>query len=322
MTNPSNESLQKGLPHGTFLSEKITPKRRKILLRLSISAILSVSLLLAFFYYYLSPERVMARAIRKMTMVKSFDYQGDLALNFNGDFSKVSPLLPNSYFLKASLSGNADLRDEMVIKTFTDFLVTAQNLFPINFEVKSIGNTLFLNVKSIPDFGFNETGLFLNQWLEIKTEKFINQEDGVVSYEKLFGTMGKVQFLKELEPVEREKIIGPDAFHYKYEIDKESFLNFLERVISETYGQMDEGEQKTFAKIKDKVNFGKGEIWIDKGNGTFRRITFSLSLTGDSQTNQKVDVNGDINLKNIGHGGEVLEPANTKSIEEVLQLFQ
>ncbi len=294
--------------------------------KLIITFLIILSLLcgsiLYYFKVYLSPQRITSMMVIKMTNLKTFDYKGTGDINIEGDFSKVSLLLPNKYNVTSSYMGSVDITDKTKLKLTADVSVISQNLFALNFDSRLIGDQLYLNIKNIPDFGLPNTDLFINQWVKIN----VNKVEKTVSGEKSQSSSIK-KLVENENPFESLTLLKQDniddigTFHLKFKIKKDVFFKISTEILESKGIHIDEGDRKTIDKIKDRISFNDGEMWIDKKDLYLRKIMLSAVLLGNLETNQKMDLKIELNLSNFNYPPGINPPVNSKPFDEILSRF-
>ncbi len=141
------------------------PFKRWLFTFLFILLILIGSGIYGYFFYYLSPEKVMGRMMRNMESVRSFDYKGDVNIDFAGDYGEVLTYLPDKYSFSLGFEGSSDLSEVDNPKFESKVQISAQNLFTAYFELIGIKNIFFVKITEFPDFSIFDMSQIVNQWI-------------------------------------------------------------------------------------------------------------------------------------------------------------
>ncbi len=300
----------------------------KIVYRKLMALILFILTLLfgTIFYYfkiYLSPLRITTLMVNRIYDVKTFDFKGSGNVNIEGDFSKVSQLLPNKYNINTNYSGTVDVANKSALKMTSDVSMIAQNLFALNFDSRLLDNKLYLNIKNIPEFGLPNTDSFINQWIKIDVPSVYRGHE----VKRIEGNTIKTLIDNErpfefLSISKNENIDGINVYHIVFKINKEDFFKILIKIIESMGLNIDDGDRKTINKVKDRVEFNTGEMWIDKRDYYLRRVELTATVAGDIETNQKIAFDMVMNFSKFNIPSNINSPTNSKPIEEILLDFE
>lgn len=285
-----------------------------------------------YFFYYLTPERVIARMFKNMESIKSMDYKADLNLDFTGDFGSTSAFLPDQYSLSATLSGSQDLRDEETPRFSSNIDLTIKNLFSSRFEILTVGDILYVNLKNSPDFGFFDTSSFTNQWIKIDTQDFENLQPETFSKSTYDFTPEEKEELNDFiqghsplqitEKLEGEQIDGVDTFHYKYEINEGNLMKIVEKAAELSEHPLSDDEKFQMQDAFSKIEFYEGRIWIDKKSELLRKVALAINFKDDDPSNQELVLDTVFSFSNFNNASSIVVPIEAKDVNDVIEEYQ
>ncbi len=112
-----------------------------------------------------------------------------------------------------------------------------------------------------------------------------------------------------------EAIDGIDSYHYQYTIDKTK----LQKVLISLSKQSD---AQTVNELEDRLthfDFKPGEVWVNKQDGTVRRITFAITRAGLEKDSPVIDFSGDVRLHNYEQTVNIQTPQSSTPLEEIVK---
>ncbi len=310
-----------------FSSPAPTPGRKYVidktnLIIFTLTFIIVCSAVFLTRYYYL-PINILSRSIYKSSKLTTLDFDGNAKVNLNGDFSKASDLLPNRYNLTADFTGSVNLFYERNPKLASNIEVVAQNLFSVNLETRFVDSTLYLNIKDIPDFGLPNSNSFINQWITFGQDRFKVDKTFSNILSELPKDTKSSEIIKRISRESDVVVNDANTFHIRSTFDKDKLFNLMIKLANTSnFKNFDEGDLKTLTKYKDKAVLGDVEFFIDKKTSYLRKVTIPITVFGDLQTGQKIDLNSEIEFKNFNKGSDISKPLSSKSIEEVVSVYE
>ena len=312
----------------------------------------------AYFLYFQAPERIMAKVIDKSSEIKSeefsgqtdidFEYSGDLLNMFSqgGGTGTSSPLSTKVNFgLSIKFNGASDSSDLEQTKSFVIFSLmdkeSADTLPFIAMEMRSIGKVVYLGLTEISDSDFLKSFSSLEgQWLKIDPEELreMAKEMGISEQElvdfdkalesqsltpekiaKLSQLLKDANLIKVVSKLPEEKIDNQNAYHYKYEISKESLKQFVLEANKIMEVEIKPEEEEAFDKAFDGISALQGELWIGKKDLFVHKANVNFEI------NEKMNEGGfsgkfstTITMKNFNKAVTVKAPENVKSLEELM----
>lgn len=251
-------------------------------------------------FVYLSPERVLDRAIGKMESIKSVAFAGKVSFNMEQQGSSASPFAVNS--ITVEFDGKADLADKETPKTDTDLDIRASGIGLAKGSLRSIGQVFYFNVTDISGLetilGAGGQGVFssvTNKWVEVDPEKLaeMSKAAGSSAFQVPSFDPNKMTMLlrqnnpfKIKEKLEGEQLDGQTMFHYSYEIDKANYKKFMieyVKLFSEG-GKLEGAAEEELAKSVDEMEVKDGEIWIGTGDNFIHKVVMGFSSKSESGT--------------------------------------
>jgi len=284
-----------------------------------------------YFFYYLSPEKVVGRMMRNMESVTSVDYKGDVNIDFAGDYGEVLTYLPDKYSFSLSFLGSTDLSQTDNPKFKSQVQISAQNLFTAYFELVGIKDTLFVKITDFPDLGLFDMSQIINQWIKINSKDLGEfQGDDKKDFSEVL-TVGEEEEIKKviknnppidiIEKLENEKVDEFDTFHYKYRINKGNITKILEETLTLTENKLTEDEQKSLREFIESIDFYEGEIWIDKKSEYLVKLAFAFTLSEENPY-QKLTLDSVFTLKNFNNAQKIVEPNESKDVNDIINDYQ
>lgn len=279
-----------------------------------------------------------------------FEYSGDLLnmLNQSGGTAGnlASPLSTKVNFsLSIKFNGASDSSDPNQASSFVILSLMnkagADTLPFVTMEMRNIGKVVYLGLTEISNSDFLKSLSSLEgQWLKIDPEEIRNMakemgisEEELAEFDKALETQSltpekiaklsqlvkDINLIKIVDKLPGEKIDGQNAYHYKYEVSKESLKQFVLEANKIMEVEMKPEEQEAFSKAIDGISSLQGEIWIGK------KDLFIHKATIDFEINEKMNEGGfsgkfltTVEMKNFNKAVSVEAPQNTKSLEELM----
>jgi hypothetical protein len=78
---------------------------------------------------------------------------------------------------------------------------------------------------------------------------------------------------------------------------------------------------KTLNKIKDRVIFKEGDMWIGKNDYLLKKATLLLEFTVNDDISQKAKIELQAKFANFNKNQNILEPTTSIPIESVLNIY-
>ncbi len=310
---------------------------------------------LAYFNFFQTPEKILAKAFDKNLNLKSGQYSGSVqsqikiqtdlfrALNQIGTpsptpaLSAISPTI--SFDSLLNFDGSFDHNDP------------AQKNEEININLMGKqGKTVIFGlglkvVNSVYYVGVTETDVSLGEaaaalkgkWFKVDLQELEQKlKDAGMTFEefrKISSTplpspliQEKIQeltsFIKSLnaikikEKLTGEKIDGQNTYHYSYVIDKEAMKKLMDKIY-EIIGQEVEPQYKEeLDKSIDEMSEITGEIWIGKKDLMIKKFTENYDLGQNQAVSGKISLT--FFMKEFNKPVSIEAPSNPESLADAL----
>lgn len=310
-----------------FFSMKIRWSGKKQLVWLGVillvGFLIGTGFIYAYFNYYMKPENVLGRAIAKTFDASTFEFVGNLKVAYQmAESSKSVIKLPLNFTL--AYTGIYQGEEKKNAKISAHVTANAGNVTIAEFDVKRLSPYVFVQVNSLSELGFIDNSKILSKWIQIDITK-IPLDDYVLA-----GLLQEVDTKNETALIaavrdnfpfaithrfDDEPVEGIASYHYQYLVDKKK----VQQILISLSGQ--KGEQEV-RQLEDRLNhfdFKPGEVWVNKIDGTVRRITFTFTRRGLEKDSPVIDFTGDIILHNYEETPNIQEPQNSIHLEDVIK---
>ena len=344
----SEQPLSSNLPETKLSEDVISTKSSKKPLKIIISIILALMLIggsvFAYFYYFESPERIVAKMLENMSNVKSLEYKGQMAV-------EVETLTTSSisYFLEKAdnskekqkesalldLSGSFDINNLDSPKLVSSIKITS-DVIEENTEASIIINdeVYYFKLTDIPNIFFDASFLE-DKWVSVdlkEIKKYLEEEgkgEDVEEFEKQKKILleEKTEQIKEITKKANVYIItkksideinGKKAYRYAFTMSREKIIDLfseINKLISDEPLIKDEDRQEVMEILKD-VEMPSGEVWIGKEDLLLYKIKIDYTL---ENIEMETVADFDIDLEFSNHNKEIKVdiPSSTKTLEEI-----
>jgi len=298
-----------------------------------------------------SPQERLEKSFQNLFFLKSFRIDGNLELKFTKKTKEEEKeSFPESFLISFLFSQKFDKSDKDTPKSEGAYTLSfGGEGMEISFrgEAKTIGETLYLKLTSLPAFSLFEMsfGEFKNQWIKIDKkglEKITGQEIKENEKEKQDQLIKEItQLFAKREIFEIKKVFGKEkvnnktSFHYLVNIKKEELKQLIPQFlrIIEKYSQQESQEIENFLKdfpekfeeFFKKIGGIDFEVWIDRDNN-LQKIKFEkeidLELIEEIQDpdlrNTKLKIVFDGRFSEFNQKIKIEPPKEFKLIEEIL----
>jgi len=290
-----------------------------------------------YFEIYLAPEKVFARSINKMQSVTSLAYKGTASMKVKGDLFGSSGL--ESFFNLSSLSysvdfsGESEFGDRKNIKNNTLLDIKSRGGSITKIEIRNIKEDLYVFIHELIDissFGFFDTSLLTERWVEINLDKYkemlseVNEsvdtsisDEQVEKYKNIFVNNNPIE---NLEKLDSENVNGVPTYHYRFSINKNAVKEIIIGIYEDYSGEeLTETEREGLDEGLENLEFYGGEIWIDKKDGYIRKYKFNINIKDDNTNNATVTLSYDITYDKFNQSFAIEKPENSVTIEELFE---
>lgn len=337
---PSSDSLKPSKSK----TEITKPFNKKFMFGLIIVALVLVSGgIYAYFNYFLSPERILFKSLKKMNDVEIMQYSGQI--NFESSdqnlFNNVNAegILPfdmstmvgqnNKFsFQVTAVSDISDIYNPRFMLKLASMPNNANTGSDIGAEIRFFGkDKIYASLAEIPAsfFGGLDLSLLENKWIEFDLKDFIKNGTSTadnVEYnpKKPPELMFKLEKMKEDLPglvksakkIANEKIEGADAYRYEilFDNDKISQLYFD---LSAEGKQLTELQLKSLKEKINKLESIKGEVWVGEKDLLIYKINLVIS-----QKNNAGKTEVSLQIKNHNMPVAIEMPKEAKTLKELM----
>lgn len=288
----------------------------------------------AYFLYYQplhrSPEEVLSRQVAAQTALRSLAIDGKLAITVTpttGVTVEPSTVILN-YQSFTDVSVIDAPRGSFVLELTASDLPAASAAFiperqvALALEGLFAEQNLYLKFKQLPIIPFFfDTASFQNRWIKIATkelkDKFGAQETSSLSSEEqtaIKGLLEKRRLLTVTEDLPAEMIDGVDAYHYRFQINRDELVLLLTDLAALL------GEPDQLAPLLPLLNsfaLPTGEIWIGKKDFLPRQVIFAGEVTL-ADAGFKVNYKWEQKQSRFNEPVTVTPPADAINLEDLL----
>jgi hypothetical protein len=288
-----------------------------------------------YFFYYLSPARILGKTVENLQDIKSLEYSGQLEAKASveqvlGESTSIlaqAPFVDNSNTANLNniaviFSGKSDTSNLEQPKLQFSFDINSDLLgeaMQIGLEFRFINQKAYIQIRNMEEFlGFLGLASLNNQWVEIGTDTLEDTADIELSTEVNFSEIEDIfndrpEFIKITEKLPTEEIDTVKTYHYAYEIDKDLIVEFIKELSSEGSTDIDLSTEDF-----DDIQSINGEIWIGKKDYYPYKLTLNVTGNDDGQMESSDELNFTLFMKNFNDPVQIDIPSNTKTLEEVL----
>ena len=334
-------------------------KRSKILVPILIGAIVGVTVgvfhsqiwNLPWNPFKWSAQERLEKSFQNLSLLKTLRTDGSVELRFTKKTEEEEKeSSPESFLISFLFSQKSDKSDKDSLKSEGAYTLSfGEEGMEISFrgEAKTIGDTVYLKVTSLPPFPLFEMGFgeFKNQWIKIdkkEWEKITGREIKESEKEKQDQLIKEItQLFTKKEVFEIKKVFGKEkinnnpSFHYLVSIKKEElkqlipqFLRIIEKYTPEESQEIEnflKDFPEKFEEFFEKIGGIDFEVWIDKDN-YLQKIKFEkeidLGLFKEIQDsdlrNTKLKIAFDGRFSEFNREIKIEPPKEFKLIEEIL----
>ncbi len=310
-----------------FFSMKVRWSGRKQLIWLGV--ILLVGLLIgtgaiyAYFNYYMKPERVMGRAIAKTFDASTFEFVGNLKVAYQQSENSPSAIkLPLNFTL--AYTGIYKAEENQNAKISAQATANAGNVTIAEFNLKRLSPYLFVQINSLSELGFIDNSKILTKWIQIDLTKIPLNDQVLASVLKEIDTKNQTALISAVTDnfpfaithrFEDEPVDGIDSYHYQYLVDKANLQKVLVSLSVESNSQ----NEKELSDRLEHFDIKPGELWVNKHDGTIRRLTFAFTRRGLEKDSPVIDFAGDIRLHNYEETPNIQAPQSSMRLEDIIK---
>lgn len=276
---------------------------------------------------YLSPERVIGKMFSNYSDVKSFSYKAKVNLS-SGNTS-------NMFDFDLIAEGKTDLLDESMPENYGKYEAYVNKLKVAELEYSSLSKDIYLKLNYLLSFGYKIDNL-KNVWVNINTVELSKQFLGEVP-EVLEPEEEKIKSLNEelglllqekppfkiVEDLGSDEVDGHNTWHYKLEIDKDNFLEYLQKISEASNslytnslfmtGSTSSYQVESYKNMLEEVDFKNVQLWIDKKEYFPRKV--SLSLTSN-RANEDITMTLEIVMDNYNKDQAISVPSDFLTTEQ------
>lgn len=298
-------------------SPQETPKKPKLLI---VSAVLGLLIMaggvFGYFYYYAkSPEEVVKKMIEKTTQLKSFQYEGEIAIEEDKEEALIS------------FNGASDFHDSENPKVKFGLDFEADTLpQSVGAEARMIKDVFYFKINNIPPLGFFDLSSLEGQWIKADKKTVMPEEESEnFAPEEILGEEFRKEQAEKMNEIfifERklpgEKINGVSVYHYEFSLKEEKLIDLVVDMNKESgMPPPSEEELKEMREAFQKME-SKGELWIGKKDFLLYKLTFSLDIQ-DEKSQGKVSFVS--RIKNHNEPVQIEVPSPVKTFEEIFGGF-
>ncbi len=304
----------------------------------------------AYFNYYQSPEKIVTKMRANLPKIKSLEYSGALKIevkidNIPAGYGSYLQLDQQNLNNKTGtytidFAGSSDINDLESPKGQFNLSIKADvppsEEYTTGLEIIVIDKIIYLKFDDLPNVGIMDFSAFKDQWIKFDVEALAKQYGGEKFKEisnneqnkrteedkKMLEAFDRAKVVRITDRLASEKINGIDTYHYKYVFDKQGTKKFLadyNKIFPEK--ALTEKELKDFDKFLEAIEPPEGEIWIGKKDFLPRKIYFYLNLRDFSEVKMSGKIDFILQFNNFNQPIQTEIPAQTKTIEEVLEEF-
>ena len=304
-----------------------------------------------FYYFRVTPEKVIEKMMARLSEVNSLEYQGEIETEITAPDLLSGGQRTSGFSI--DFSGKSDISDlnnekgSLLLNIRTDALKELmQGEFIFGLEIRTIGQVVYFKLNNLPDLGIFNLSFLTNQWfkfdLEASTEK-LKKQLGLEGNEEEFEELKKKQELspEQIEKLEEivaqskvfkitgtlpsEKIEGVNTHHYKFLIDKAALKKLIIDIstfIQNHYKTLTEEELAEFDKGLEIIESIDGEIWIGKKDYLPYKISLTMTIKETSESKTAGKSIATLSFKNYNKPVQIDVPSPAKDMLEVLgELF-
>lgn len=324
-----------------------TPRRSKGLL-FSIFALIVIAAGAALTWYQ-SPTQVLERVLTYGVQgIDQFSYSSETTISVDPTKMQAEalaaavalgqpgqePSAPTTFEGTLTVSGEVDAKDEKDVRTHT-LVGLVYNSSKADFELTTIGDTLYLKVSSLPDLGFFNTKPLLGQWMKIEPAELAKQygfEEDFAQYKdesdltddqikQLEALVKQYQILRVAKSFPITKVDSSFTHHYALSLDPEALVGLVKAAAPIVSKDPIPAEQLT--QFEEMASFYKAtsiEAWVDWVSSQPRKAVIALPL----QTEKSVQfgtVTSTIFLNSIGKKPAIEAPQGSVPIQQIIEEF-
>lgn len=299
----------------------------------------------AYFGYYLSTDRILGETKTRLASVKTFQYDGNLAVSMQQTTTDTTGLglTPSDKPRKLDIgfSGSANTEEVDNLSSFFSLNIKGNPLNPeqeasLGIDVRNIGAMMYLKldipVEEKDKESFAMLQGFNNKWFSLDLDALRKQfgpETGTAEEKASFAeNAAKVkEAVNRHQPIiitsrlPSDKINGVSTFHYAYAIDKNELIALMIDVDGIVTNEKTSDEVKAeIRKNVEEAQMPTGELWISKKD----YLPYRMTLNGtDSTTSGTIKTDWtialDLNLSKFNETVVVEKPADAKPVEEAIK---
>ncbi len=314
---------------------------------------------LAYFFIYDTPERMMQTMATNLEKVKTYEFKGSAqidvtssndAFSDKGTEEHLNPLqgiqeafaATSVFNMQVQFDGRADEDDESNPKAETNFTVDYKgsdgSSMQAKVDTRTVDKVIYFNARKMPDTGgLMDFSMFENKWIKM------DMAMSGLSSSPLLGGIGVATDSSQLKKVKEHKekleqaylrhrfmifdravtsetVNGVDTKHYKYKIDSELLKGFLiEAVPIVSEQKISNKEAEEQFKSFNILKNATGDIWVGKKDVLPYKFSFQTELRDDADKTSSGKLSFTMELNNFNKSFQITAPEGAKTFEELGQ---
>ncbi|MDQ3099279.1 MAG: hypothetical protein M3Q44_06025 [bacterium] len=353
--------LDEGIASALAMSYQLAaPKRNTPLILVSIflMLLLGTGSVLAYFFVYDTPERMLDTMSGNLEKVTSYKFKGDVKIDITTSDSSTTGTDADSYLntlqqvqsalgatqvmnIGAQFDGQFDATQtdnkKSLLNILFQYKMPPEEDIEVGLETRLVNKFIFFNVKKIPT---NEElisyAALENKWIKIdlaSTGSILPESSGLFSAsesaemrnlkaneEKIKAIYLKNRFLVFDKSVPSEVINGIETRHYKYTLDNNRLKTFYVEVVPLIMEEkFSHTDLEYLTKSLDYLTNVRGEIWIGKKDTLPYRFNVSMNYVDKlSNSHSGAKISTSVELSDYNAPATITEPDGAKTMEEVM----
>lgn len=295
------------------------------------------------------PEEVIKEAMENMGEVTSLTYEGEVHLDIDSPEevavdNQASPIAaPKEGSISMHLRATTDVQDIANVKSKFSFSfdVESESLpdkkATFAMEALSTNKIFYMKFTALPDLGeLFDISFLEDKWIKVDVKEAKQKYEGSEPPEqkkenselteeqkkKLKSVFKRHIIFRVTEVLSEEELVGMENYHYRYEIDEEELYAAIDEIYAITENdEWNDEKRAEFKKSMERTGFPKGEIWIDKKERLFRKITIIMDIQETEEKKSTGSISIDLSFLNYNEPLVITEPTEFLTIEEVISQF-
>lgn len=328
----------------------LQPNKFKKLLfpAIGVAVLLAIGASAAYFYYPMSPEKVLTKMMEKSGNITSGNYKASFEATINSAaLTSYIPEVLNSskpdasdsgkvagattYQSKIDFSGTFDSADLNHPKSEVSINGTAAG-YSASADLKMLDEIIFLKLTKAPEIGIVDLKKILNTWIkfdiseasktagmDVETNiKELNEQQK----KQIQDIFAQAHIFSVSNKLANGKIDGVPTYHYAYTINKKALFDLGTKVMEvATDKPMTDSEKQDLDNFYKDINIKDGEIWIGTNDYYLYKITGGISATNFVSSTSSAEISWELEFSNINKPVNIQAPTDFKTMEEVISLF-